>query len=133
MKKLKLISAIALASLTLFSCDNKDDDSSEASIEGKWKIHEVKRNNILQPLTDCEDQQTIEFTPTNFITTHYSGPNCENIDDVSSALYSLNGESLTIHYTTDDSEVITVKELTNSTLKLKVYAGTNVIEPTYKR
>ncbi len=133
MKKLKLISAIALASFTLFSCDNKDDDSSEASIEGKWKIHEVKRNNILEPLTDCEDQQTIEFTTTNFIATHYSGPNCEDIDDILSSTYSLNGESLTIHYTSDDSQVITIKELTNTTLTLKIFEGTSIIEPTYKR
>ncbi len=133
MRKFKFISAIALASLTLFSCDNKDDDSSDASIEGLWTMHERKINNVIQPLTDCEDHQTVEFTSTQTIATSYYGANCDEVDDIETSSYSLDGEILLV--STTDGEVFQaiIKELTSSTLTFTVSESVFPIETTFKR
>lgn len=133
MRKLKFISAIAFASLTLFSCDNKDDDSSDASIEGLWTMHEIKMNNVVQQLTDCEDHQTVEFTPTHTIATSYDGPNCDEVDDIETSSYSLDGKILSVSTTEGDVIQATIKELTSNTLTFTVSESIFSIETTLKR
>ena len=134
MKKLKFLSVFTLASMAIISCSSDDDSSSDsASIEGLWKIHEIKLNNVPFPLEDCDDAQTVEFNATDAIYTYYTGTDCTTVDDIDSTTYVINGSSITITDSDGDSETGTIEELTSSTLRLKVASGILVAETTFKR
>lgn len=133
MKKLKIISALALASITLFSCSSDDDSSSSSvSIEGTWKIHELKMNSVVVPFTDCDGYQTVQFTDVNAIATSYTGDDCTTVDDVETSAYTINGNTLSM-VETDGTINATIEELTANTLKIKVTESIFVIESTFKR
>lgn len=133
MKKLKLVSALALASLTLFSCSSDDDSSSSSvSIKGIWKIHEVKLNGNINQFTDCEGSQTVQFTDVNIIATTYTGDDCTTVDDVTTSTYTIDGNNLSI-IDFDGTVNATIKELTASTLKVSTSQELSVIESTFKR
>lgn len=133
MKKLKIISALALASMTLFSCLNDDNFSTNVSIEGTWTIHELKMNNIVQSFTDCEEYQTVQFTGANTISTFYTGENCTTVEDVETLAYTMTGNILKLVDTDGSIQTINIDELSSHTLKLIVAEGIVVMETTFKR
>lgn len=134
MKKLKIISAFALASMTLFSCSSDDDSSSSStSIEGTWTIHEMKISGVPFPLTDCDAYQTLEFTDVNSVATYYDGEGCTTVDYVETYPYTINGQTLTMTDDDGKTQTATIMELTSSVLKIKAEAGIIVAETTYKR
>lgn len=120
MKNLALLFVAALAIGTT-SC-NKDDDSSSASLEGKWEYS--REGGIIQGqevLTDyvhtagCAKDFS-QISATTIVDHDFFGDDC--LESTYTLNYTRNGNTITI---TEGGEVFTatILQLDNSTLKIK--------------
>ncbi len=120
MKKLAFLFVAALAIGTT-SC-SKDDDSSSASLEGKWEY--TKDGGIIQGqeiLTDyvhaagCAKDFT-QISSTTIVDHEFFGDDC--LESTYTLNYTRNGNTITI---TEGTEVFTgtILQLDNTTLKIK--------------
>ncbi|MGV7106732.1 lipocalin family protein [Flavobacterium sp. U410] len=124
MKKVLFLFVSTLV-LGLTSC-NKDDDSSSASIEGKWAysqwgIGASGQEAFSNYENDCASQgDYIEFVSGGTATDHYFNSSCE--DEATSGTWAKEGNTLTltIDGETETAEIIT---LDGSTLKVKYSTG----------
>lgn len=107
MKKSLLFLLLACSVLSFSSCD-KDDDSSEVSILGKWYNNRESESETGQPQwfayeNDCEDKRDYtEFLPNNILRDVYHSQfdDCEPESDNLS--WTRNGNTLIINGTTVD-------------------------------
>ena len=120
MKNLALLFVAALAIGTT-SC-NKDDDSSSASLEGKWEYsreggiiqgQEVLTNYVHE--TGCA-KDFAQISSTSIVDHEFSGSDC--LEETYTLNYTRNGNTITI---TEGGEVFTatILQLDNTTLKIK--------------
>lgn len=59
MKKAILVAALFLSALSI-SC-NKDDDTSNDVVLGKWKLEQTFTNDQSENISDCKKRTTMEF------------------------------------------------------------------------
>jgi len=139
MKKFKqIVMLVAFTTFSLVSCNN-DDDSGNASIEGKWELSKegsiVSGQEILvdfEPDAGCsKDYDEIKAGGSG--TSYYfedNGTGCESYSDDFS--WSREGNTVTVTFS-GDSYSAEILQLTSSTLKLKTEAQGQVYIALYKR
>jgi hypothetical protein len=126
MKRLKeLVVLFLVISTFLVSCD-KNDEPAQAAIEGKWQFSKegeiINGQEILETYfhTAGCTKDFIEFKSGSvFIDTYFEKPVNDCIEYSETGSWTRIGNQLTI-FTDDFSQVVTILELTNTTLKIKV-------------
>ena len=108
--------------ITLTSCGSDDDteSSNEDLIIGTWQFVSSSSNGI--PNTDineCDLMDTLQFTETMLTEAYHYGENCEEIE-TDTAIYSIDGDQISVTYTGDNETLIaTIETLNNNTLSIK--------------
>lgn len=120
MKKLALLFVAVLAA-GVTSC-SKDDDSSSASLEGKWEYSKeggiIQGQEVLSNYAHAAgcDKDFTQISATTIVNHEFSGDDC--LESTYSETYTRNGNTLTF---TDGTDVftVTILQLDNTTLKIK--------------
>ncbi|MDO4727692.1 MAG: lipocalin family protein [Bacteroidota bacterium] len=93
----KKIFAIAVASITLWACNNDDNNKSYNPLLGKWSIENVFVNGHEMDLDSCEKTSYISFTDATIITYDYE-LNIQNkcvLKDQYTQTYTSSGNTIT--------------------------------------
>ncbi len=123
MKKFNLLFLSLFALATITSCNNDDDDNSSASIEGKWQIS--LEGETLATLVAAENEGSCGFDITEFsqagtykVTDFYStGSACTS--ETETGTWIKKDNTLTIKNGDNETIVLQILELSDSTLKIK--------------
>lgn len=127
---MKKILLIALASLSIISC-RKDDDESEVTIVGNWKIdkHIARYGNgstVTETLDECQTKTNFTFSndgKLNFIAYFKGGEqstNCQISNSKGTYVYNENNKTITFNFEGDNTTIAKVETLTSNQLILMI-------------
>lgn len=130
---------VAFAATALISCSGDDSSSpvQNNSIIGTWKLEASSLNDQNFTLSNCQLQNTVEFTENGRVEfTYYLGSNSCHVDAVETGNWIKNNNNIKITWDESDTgaEVysLNVTELSGNTLKWKTnISGEGELKETY--
>lgn len=137
MKKLLLLTSMAIA--TIISCGKSDGDSSSNSnsLIGSWAVEAISVNGTPKELTNCDKKENITFTEKEVIMNQPKkdfpeDKNCERIE-IQTSIYTVTSDNIIITDKKSGKEMVTPYKLSGDTLIITSQDNNTEYIYTYKR